>query len=120
VLVELALAGLVEVRTPERRWAAANSAHEDEVRRQLHAALVEGADPEPRTAAIIAILTAADQVHKVVTAPGVSSREVKRRATEIAEGAWAADAVADAIQAATAAMLAVIVTTTVAAGAASS
>lgn len=105
---------------PRTRWPAADSRHEEEVRLRLHAALLDGADPEPRTAAIIAILAAADQVHKVVTAPGVSDREIKRRAGEIAECAWAAAAVREAIQAAAAAMIAVTVATTAATGAGSS
>jgi hypothetical protein len=105
---------------PRRRWPAADSAHEELVRRRLHAALVDGAEPDSRTAAIIAILSAVDQAHKVITAPGVSGREIKRRAGEIADGAWAAEAVRDAIQAATAALIAIVVASTVATGAGSS
>ena len=105
---------------PRRRWPAADSAHEEQIRRSLHSALVNGQEPDPRTAAIIAILSAVDQAHKVITAPGVSGREVKRRAAEIAEGAWAAEAVRDAIQAASAALIAVVAATTVATGAGSS
>ena len=55
------------------------------------------------TAALVALLAAIDRAHKVVDHEGLSSREVRRRAKQIAEGAWAAKAVRDAIAAATAA-----------------
>jgi hypothetical protein len=97
------------------RWPARDTLYKEQVRRSVAAALVEGQEPDPRTAALIALLSALDRAHKTVDRGGVSSREIKRRARKIAEGDWAAKGVRDAIQAATAA---VMVTVTAAGGAA--
>lgn len=91
---------------PRTRWPAADAAHETDVRRRLGAALVEGALPDPRTGALIALLAAIDQAHRVVDHEGLSSREVKKRAKEISEGDWAAQAVRDAVAATVAAVTA--------------
>lgn len=102
---------------PTTRWPAADSSHEDELRRQLQNALVGGVDPEPRTAALIALLHAIKSVDKVVSKP---DRKVAReRAKEIADGNWASDATKKAVEEMTAAVLvAVIVPAAVAGGAA--
>jgi hypothetical protein len=92
---------------PRTRWPARDMAREEEVRRQLAAALVQGVQPDQRTAALVALLAALDRAHKVVDHEGLPRREVRRRAKEIAEGAWAAQAVRDAINASTAAVAAV-------------
>lgn len=94
---------------PRHRWPARDATHEEQVRRSLAAALVDGQDPDPRSAALIALLSALDRAHKTVDRGELSAREVRRRAKEIAEGNWAAQGVRDAIQAATAAMTAVAV-----------
>jgi hypothetical protein len=91
---------------PRTRWPARDVTHEDQVRRALSAALAEGQDPDQRTAALIALLSALDRAHKTIDRGPVSARDVKRRAKQIADGDWAAKAVKDAIQAATAAMTA--------------
>jgi hypothetical protein len=101
---------------PTTRWPTADASHEQEVRRALGAALVQGLDPDPRTGALVALLSAIDRAHKVVDHEGMSSREVRTRAKTLAEGAWAAKAVRDAISASTAAIAAA--TTAVATGAA--
>jgi len=103
---------------PRKRWPAVDSSHEDAVRRDLTAALVQGLEPDQRTAALISLLSAIDRAHKSVDLAGLSRREVRKRAKAIAEGAWAAKAVRDAVAAAQAAMMAVMVATT--AGAAAS
>jgi len=90
---------------PRTRWPARDTFDKQQVRRSVTAALVEGQEPDPRTAALIALLSALDRAHKTVDRGGVSSREVKRRARKIAEGNWAAKGVRDAIQAATAAVM---------------
>ena len=77
--------------------------------------LVQGVDPDPRTAAIVALLSAIDRAHKVVDREGLSRSEVRKRAKAIAEGEWAAKAVRDAISAATAAVAAAVTASTVAA-----
>jgi hypothetical protein len=69
---------------------------------------VVGLTPDERTSALVALLVAIDHAHKVVDRGDVPARDVKRRAKEIAEGAWAADAVKDAVAAAQAAMVAAV------------
>ena len=88
---------------PRRRWPTLDASHEQDVRRSLTHVLVEGAEPDERTGALVALLAAIDRAHKVVDHEGLSSHEVRKRAKQIAEGAWAARAVRDAIAAATAA-----------------
>ena len=98
------------------RWPAADAAHEHDVRRKVTAVLVEGAQPDPRTGALVALLAAIDQVHRVIDHEGLSSREVKKRAKAIGEGDWAAKAVRDAVAASVTAVTAAV--TAVAIGAA--
>ncbi|HEY0948643.1 GOLPH3/VPS74 family protein [Nocardioides sp.] len=122
----LAGRGLVERRDdrvlglfPRTRWPAVDSTHEQDVRRRLTAVLVQGVEPDERTGALVALLSAIDKPHKVVDHAGLSAGEVRKRAKAIAQGDWAAKAVRDAIAASTAAITAVAATTA-AAGAASS
>lgn len=91
---------------PRTRWPVRDTTHEDGVRRQLAAVLVEGAEPDPRTGALVALLHAVDSAHKSVPHEGLSDREVKKRAKQVAEGQWAAKAIKDAIAAATTAVVA--------------
>ena len=98
---------------PRTRWPALDTSHEERLRRALTATLVSGAEPDQRTAALVALLAAVDRAHRSVDHTGLSNREVKRRAKEVAEGDWAAKAVRDAVRAATAATAAA---TTAAAG----
>lgn len=104
---------------PRTRWPAADRTHEEQVRRALTAVLVSGAEPDQRTAALVAVLSAIDKAHKIVDHQGMSSRDVRKRAKQISEGAWAAKAVRDAISASTAA-IAAVAAGAAAAGAASS
>lgn len=101
---------------PTTRWPTADAAHEADVRRALTAALVQGQEPDERTGALVALLSSLDRAHKVVDRDGLPAREVRKRAKAIAEGAWAARAVRDAINASTAAITAA--TTAAATGAA--
>lgn len=80
---------------------------QDEVRRVL----VQGSQPSPRLAAVIALLSAVDAVTKVV--PGADRREVRRRAKQIAAGDWGAAAVRQAVTAVQAAVMAAITATVV-------
>ena len=73
--------------------------------------------PTPRTGALVALLHAVDRAHKTVPHDGVSDREVKKRAKQVAEGQWAAKAVKDAIAAATAATMAAVTAATAGAAA---
>ncbi|GAB3256488.1 GOLPH3/VPS74 family protein [Nocardioides dilutus] len=100
---------------PRTRWPAADSTHEEAVRQALASVLVQGTTPDARTGALVAVLSAIDRTHKVVDHDGLSRREVKKRAKEVTEGAWAATGVRDAIKATHAAVIAAV---TAAAGAA--
>ena len=99
---------------PRTRWPAVDSSHEEAVRRSLTAALVQGVTPEPRTAALVSLLSAIDRAHKVVDRDGLPAGQVRKRAKEIAKGEWAAKAVKDAIAASTAAITAAVVASTAA------
>ena len=90
---------------PRTRWPSADPRREEDVRRTLTAALVEGQEPDPRTAALVALLHAVGRAHKSVPHEGMSGSAVRARAKEISEGAWAAKAVKDAITAAQAAVI---------------
>lgn len=93
---------------PSTRWPAADRTHQEAVRRDLVSVLVSGNEPDPRTGAIVALLHAIGRAHKSVPHEGLSSREVRARAKEIADGQWAAQAVKRAIDATTAATIAVV------------
>ena len=97
---------------PVTRWPTADPSREEEVRRELTAVLVQGAEPSQRTAAIVGLLAAAGQAHKVVDHQGLGAGAVKKRAKQVADGDWAAKAVKDAIAAANAAVNAGIVAAT--------
>lgn len=102
---------------PHERWPAEDSRDENEVRRRLHDVLVVGTTPDERTAALVALLSAVDRAHKVLDGlDGRTRREVKARAKEVAEGAWAASAVRAAVQA----MQSAVAAGVIAAGAAAS
>lgn len=85
---------------PARRWPASDSGHEEQVRQSVTEALVQQAEPDPRTAALIALLHALRCEHKIANPRryGISKRELRTRAGVIAQGNWAADAVRKAIQ----------------------
>jgi Golgi phosphoprotein 3 GPP34 len=88
---------------------------EEDLRRALTAALVGGQEPDPRTAALVALLHAVGRAHKSVPHEGMSGAAVRARAKEISQGAWAAKAVKDAITAAQAAVIAATAASTAAA-----
>ena len=115
----LARRGIVERREqkvlglfPRMSWPTVDSAHEEEVRRRLDDVLVRGLTPDQRTAALVSLLHAIGRADKVVDRGDVPRSTVKARAKEIADGAWAAKAVKDAIAAATAAITAAVVVAT--------
>lgn len=84
---------------PVRAWPAQDPGHEDGVRQQVTQALVQPGVPDERTAALIALLHALKCEHKVVdpASCGLSRRQLRARAGEIAQGNWASDAVRKAI-----------------------
>lgn len=97
---------------PRTRWPAVDSSHEETLRRDLANTLLHGLDPSPPTAALVALLAALDQAHKVLDHDGISDRDLKKRAKAVAEGQWAAKGVSDAIAAANAAVIAAIAAST--------
>lgn len=105
---------------PRTRWPAVDSSHEEDVRSALTSVLVQGTTPDDRTGALVAVLVAIDKAHQVVDHDGMSRRDVRKRAKEIADGAWAAKAVRDAIAETYAAIGAVVAATAGATAAGSS
>jgi Golgi phosphoprotein 3 GPP34 len=119
LLERLAASGAV-VRTegtilgfiPRTTWPAGNVEGEEDVRRRLQAALVEGTTPTERTVALIALLQVTGLLPKVVTTE--DKRALKAKAKELTSGDWAARVVKDAIDEAAAATTAAIGAATVA------
>jgi hypothetical protein len=107
---------------PRHRWPTASADHEATVRRALVAVLVTGTTPDPRDAALVALLHALRLTHKIVVPKdhGLSRRVLDRRAAEVAKGSWPSEAVRRAVDAmassVTVAVGAATVATTVAAG----
>jgi hypothetical protein len=107
---------------PSHRWPAQDASHEAEVRRLMTQALVQQEAADTRTAALIALVHAIGCEDKVVDPRqyGLSKRELKARAEEIAKGNWASEAVRKAIEemmaAVTAATTAATIATTGAGG----
>jgi hypothetical protein len=111
----LAAAGVVRAERgkilgifPTRTWPAQDASHEAQVRQLVTQALVQQAAPDPRTAALIALLHALKCEHKIVDprAYGLSRRQLAARAEEIAGGNWASAAVRKAIDEMNAAVIA--------------
>ena len=91
---------------PRTTWPAGDSAGEDDVRRRLQAALVDGTTPTERTVALIALLHVTGLLPKVVSTE--NKRVLKAKAKELTSGDWAAKAVKDAIDEAAAATMAAV------------
>jgi hypothetical protein len=115
LLDRLVEGGLVERREgrvlglfPRTTWPARDARHEESVRALLQGVLVQRLTPDARTSALVALLAAVDHAHKVVDRGDVPAREVKARAKEISEDAWAARAVRDAVAATQAAVTAAV------------
>jgi hypothetical protein len=99
-----------------KRWTVLDSSHKQDLRHGITTVLVQQQTPDERTGALIALLSSVDRAHRLVGDTGIPNRELKKRAKQIAEGAWAAEAVRDAVAATTTAVTAA----TIAAVAASS
>ncbi|MCW2761952.1 MAG: hypothetical protein JWR85_2153 [Marmoricola sp.] len=100
---------------PRKRWPAIDSSQEADVRRKLGDSLIRGVQPDERTAALIALLSALGLAHKAIDREGLPAGDVRKRAKAIAEGDWAAKAVRDAVAAAQAAVSAAVIASTAAA-----
>ena len=99
---------------PTTRWPAVDSTHEAQLRQALYDTLVAGAEPPPPVAAVISLLHAIRAVPKVAEVAREDKKRVQARAKEIAEGAWAADAVRRAVDSVNAATMAAVTAATVA------
>ena len=91
---------------PRTTWPAGDPAGEEDIRRRLQAALVDGTTPTERTVALIALLQVTGLLTKVMTTE--DKRALQAKAKELTAGDWAAKAVKDAIQNAAAATTAAI------------
>ncbi|GAA4489203.1 hypothetical protein GCM10023094_50400 [Rhodococcus olei] len=99
---------------PTKTWPAVDATHERVVREKLWAALVDGETPEPRTAALVSLLSAVDATPKVF--PDAGKKAIRKRAKQIAEGEWTGIAVRHAVEAVNAAVIAAVIVPAVAAG----
>jgi hypothetical protein len=101
---------------PTHRWPAQDASHEAEVRRLVTQVLTQQTAPDTRTAALIALLHALRCEDKIVDPGqyGLSKRELRARAEEIAKGNWASEAVRKAIEEMMAAVVAATTAATVA------
>lgn len=106
---------------PTRKWPTTSADHEAAVRRSLTSALVQGTTPDPRDGALIALLHALRSTHKVVDAEehGLRRKDIDLRAKEISEGNWGSEAVRQAVDAMTAAVVVAVTAGSVAATAGS-
>jgi hypothetical protein len=93
---------------PTTRLPAQDSRHEASVRVRL-AEVLDGAQPDQHSAALLALLYSLDAVTKVLDVP--DRRAAKKRAKELAKGQWAPAAVRKAIEEIDAAMVAIIAAT---------
>jgi Golgi phosphoprotein 3 (GPP34) len=91
---------------PARRYPAVDPGPRLAIETRLRAAVIDGADPDERTAALASMLSAAGLERRAF--PQDDRKLVKRRLKEIAEGDWAAAAVRKAIRAAHAATMAAV------------
>jgi hypothetical protein len=74
------------------RWPAADVARESGARRALWSVLVEGVAPDPRTRALVALLSAVGIAADVLPPGPVPTAELARRAALHADGSWPAAA----------------------------
>lgn len=107
LLDRLATAGVLERRQrrllglfPSTTWSHRDRVPADEVRQRLHAALVLGLTPTPRTTALVALLRSTGALTKVLDGPDRAA--LRRRADELSRGEWVGRAVKQAIDTATA------------------
>ncbi|OEJ34491.1 GOLPH3/VPS74 family protein [Streptomyces subrutilus] len=99
---------------PRRRFPEADGTVERALRERLTAVVIGGAEPDERTAGLVALLHAA-KLHRLAF-PDLPRGQVTARMAEIAGGQWAAESVRAAIRDMQAAMVAVTTVTVIAAG----
>lgn len=83
---------------PSRSFPETDGRHEAELRTTVDAVLTRAHRPDPRTAALISLLTAAEALTQLYPDLDRDGRKaLKARATEVSEGEWAGAAVRRAI-----------------------
>jgi hypothetical protein len=106
---------------PRTLHPAADKARETAVRQKVRAVLADRTTPDPRTASLIALLSAGGVLKaslKDMDPPLKWSSEIKKRGKEIQDGDWGASAVSDAVKAMAASMAAVVAASAASASAA--
>ncbi|MFJ4184509.1 GPP34 family phosphoprotein [Kitasatospora sp. NPDC089509] len=100
---------------PVRLYPEADGSVERALRGRLAAVVLDGADPDQRTAVLIALLHSA-RLHRLAfpALPRQQGKQVRARCAEIAEGDWAGESVREAIRNMQATMVAVITAATAA------
>lgn len=78
------------------KFPAADEQHEAQLRARIHRVLVDGETPDPRTAAIIGLLSASGAMPSLRPALPWTGQTV-RRAKELERGEWGPEAVATAV-----------------------
>ncbi|SDL18702.1 GOLPH3/VPS74 family protein [Streptomyces indicus] len=94
---------------PVRRYPEADGAVETELRERLRAVVLEGAEPDVRTAGLVSLIHGAG-LHTVAF-PGQRKKELAPRMEEVADGQWAGESVRAAIRDMTAVMVAITAAT---------
>ena len=100
------LAAAGAVRAEPARWPAQDAGHAAQVRRLVTQALVQQAAPDLGSAVLIALVHALKCEHKIVDPrlSGLSRRELRARAEQIAQSSWTSQALRQMIDATTAAV----------------
>ncbi len=99
---------------PTTRWPTVDPTYEQQVVDGIRSVVVDGAQPDGRTAALVSLLSAVDLVPKVL--PDEDKKQVQARAKEIAESDWAADGVKSAVDTVNAIMITTMMTPMIIAG----
>ena len=84
---------------PRTRWPALQTERESALRDRIRQVLIDGAEPDPRTAALIAVLAAVERVPATLGLRGTEGRAAASLAAALGEGDWAAGAVREAVRA---------------------
>ncbi len=94
---------------PVRRYPEADPRVEAELRARLNAVVLDGAEPDPRTAGLVALVHGS-KMHASAF-PGRRGKDLAPRMEQVADGQWAGDGVRDAIRDMTVVMAAITAAT---------
>ncbi|WP_160147206.1 GOLPH3/VPS74 family protein [Thermomonospora echinospora] len=97
---------------PTTAWKPGDASVERRIVDRLRSVVVDGREPDERTAALVSILYAVDVLPKLF--PDAPRKAVKERGKQISESDWGGKAVRQAVQAAQAALIATITAATAA------